>query len=70
MRKFINCEIAPANITLKLQDGSIAEFKIYGFALAESIGGVEMICLQPADLRKSPVMRVAKSNVKSLEVQF
>ena len=70
MTKFINCEIKPAHITLRLT-GGIATYQVYGYVLtATNEAGVECIELQPADRRYAPVMRVPKSNVASCEVVF
>ena len=69
MRKFTNCEMTASNVTLKLK-GGITEYKIYGFSIIERIDGIDMICLQPADLRKKPVMKVPVELVASIEAQF
>ena len=70
MKKFVNCEMKAAHVTLRLS-GGVAEYKVFGYAITrKDEDGIEYILLQPADCRCNPVMKVPKRNVASLEVSF
>ena len=68
MKNFLNCEIAPAHITLRLREG-VVEYKIYGFALRD-IDDMDFIVIKPADLRRNPVMRIPVEEIESITAQF
>lgn len=69
MVKFANCEMKAGHVSLTLR-GGITEYKVYGYALTETIDNVEYIKLQPADRRCSPVFRCEKSRVSTLTVHL
>lgn len=70
MKRCSNCEIQAGNISLRL-NGGITVYKVYGYAFCcTDEMGRECIELQPADLRKKPVMVVPKANVASVVVEF
>ena len=69
MMKYSNCEMAAANITLRLKNG-MANYHIYGYTFRTNYNGVECIALQPDDCRKNPVFYAPVDDVATLEVNF
>lgn len=69
MKQYSNCEISPSNVTLKLING-ITEYEIYGFVEKRIVDNIEMIFLQPADLRKKPVIKVPTIYVDFIKAKF
>ena len=59
--------LAPGHISLRLKaTGSV--YKVYGYVFF--VEETNMVKLQPADLRRAPVMEVLQDNVASIEVNF
>lgn len=70
MKTFGNCEMSAGQVSLRLKNG-VSTYEIYGFVLTgRDEDGEECIFLQPADLRRSPVLKVKKANVACASVQF
>ena len=69
MKKFSNCSMTAANITLTLKNGK-ATYRIYGYTYRTEHEGVESVVLQPADLRCSPVFYAPVAEVASIDVNF
>ena len=68
MKTFMNCEIAPAHITLRLR-GGIVEYRIYGFAVKDR-ENEDYIVIKPADARRNPVMRIPVEEIESITAQY
>ena len=69
MKKFANCEMKAAYVTLRM--GGIGEYKVFGYAvIRKEDDGIEYIYLQPADCRCNPVLKVPKKNISFLEINF
>jgi hypothetical protein len=68
MKTFMNCEIAPAHITLKLR-GGIVVYKVYGFAVKDR-EDEDYIIIKPDDLRRNPVMRIPVEEIESITAQY
>ena len=70
MRKFTNCECRAGNVALKIKDGATVH-KLYGYAesATDEFGNIYVV-LQPADLRRNPVMKIPVENVASLIIEY
>lgn len=69
MLKYVNgCAMEPSNVTLTLFGER--HYFIYGFAIRETVNNKVQIRLQPADLRRKPVMIVPLEEVKKVECKF
>ena len=66
MKNCSNCLVSAGEVTLVLKDG-IVEYKMHGYVLIDED---DTVLLQPADLRKNPVMKVPKKNVAKVTVNF
>ena len=69
MTKFTNCEMVAGHITLKLK-GGMTDYKIYGYAYRRMMEEGDMICLQPADKRRSVVFMAPVEKVESITYEF
>lgn len=70
MKNFGNCEMSAGHVSLRLKNG-VSTYETYGFVLADrDENGEEYIFLQPADLRRSPVMKVKRESVAYVSVQL
>ena len=70
MRKFSNCECQAGNITLRIKNGTSVH-KLHGYVetATDEFGNVYAV-LQPADLRRNPVMKIPVENIASLIVEY
>lgn len=60
-----NCELSPANISLRLV-GGVTTYKVFGYVLSSSEGFADVYRWED----KTRVMRVPVENIKSLEAEF
>lgn len=60
-----NCELSPANISLRLV-GGVTTYKVFGYILSHEEGFIEVYRWED----KAKVMRVPAENIESLEAEF
>jgi len=68
-KRFMNgkVELEPTNVTINLwSNNGKTYFETYGYAIECIIKEVKYVKLQPADLRKSPILVVPIEEVRSI----
>lgn len=70
MTKFSNCMMSAGKISLKFKNG-VTTYNAYGYVLyGTNEEGEDLVIIQPADLRRNPVMEVPVKNVEFVTIDL
>lgn len=65
MVEFMNVSLKPGYLTIKLKDG-VCNYNVFGYVLKNDNG----VAIQPADLRKNPVMEIPNESIESITCDY
>ena len=65
MTEFINVSLQPGHLTIKLKNG-VCNYNVFGYVFNNG----DYVTIQPADLRKNPVMKIPNESIESITCNY